>query len=276
MSGEEKEILKSLRDVHLELSSVCNLHCMMCPVPSRQPRYKRFLTLLDVYSITNLNPEVKFIGLSNWGEPLLNPSLKEIIMFLADVHGKNVYLATNGTLLDQAYMKLFCRYLMQVTVSVDGVHDVYSKIRGFPYEKLERKLLKLIETRNQMKSKTKIYVNFTVSELNVDYLEDFKSHAETWKADKILFQPALTFRHKTRDRGGCQQLNDKHAVVLSDGAVVPCCVDYLGHLNVGNALTTPLKEVWNGDKIQELRRDNKDTFCDYCSEYENPYIKNRF
>lgn len=53
-------------------------------------------------------------------------------------------------------------------------------------------------------------------------------------------------------------------MVHSDGSVSPCCVDYsYKRENLGNVKTESLKDIWNGKRILQLRRDSLGGKCSY-------------
>lgn len=57
--------------------------------------------------------------------------------------------------------------------------------------------------------------------------------------------------------------------VLWNGCCTLCCVDYDGEIFIGNANDTPIREIWFGDKAEEIRngfRRNEvvHPFCQYC------------
>ena len=42
--------------------------------------------------------------------------------------------------------------------------------------------------------------------------------------------------------------------ILWDGRVVPCCIDFVGEYLLGDVRKESLLEIWNGDKLVELRK----------------------
>ncbi len=61
-------------------------------------------------------------------------------------------------------------------------------------------------------------------------------------------------------------------VILSDGSIVPCIRDFDGKLALGNIADTSLKEVWNGEKMVKLRKEQvqlnfRNGLCDNCTEW---------
>jgi MoaA/NifB/PqqE/SkfB family radical SAM enzyme len=75
-------------DAHLELTNYCNLACAVCPNKSMK-RAKAFMPSSMVFHIVATNPQLREVGLSVWGEPLLHPELLLIIDHLCN-HGLHV------------------------------------------------------------------------------------------------------------------------------------------------------------------------------------------
>jgi hypothetical protein len=75
------------RDYAVEVSGICNLHCISCPRAERRPT-NRNLTMMDLASFKKVidkihleDPLVGNIQLYQWGEPTINKSLPEMIRY---------------------------------------------------------------------------------------------------------------------------------------------------------------------------------------------------
>jgi pyruvate-formate lyase-activating enzyme len=74
-------------DYALEVSGICNLHCMACPRASRRSsgRYSKMLSLENfqkvIAKLQQEDPFVSNIQLYQWGEPTLNPALPSMIRY---------------------------------------------------------------------------------------------------------------------------------------------------------------------------------------------------
>ena len=80
--------------------------------------------------------------------------------------------------------------------------------------------------------------------------------------------PALNNAY-CNDRGFCQGLR-QHMAVLSDGTVVPCCLDGNAIMALGNIFTTPLKDILAGERsvrfIEGFRAKRAvEPLCRHCS-----------
>jgi hypothetical protein len=75
------------RDYAVEVSGVCNLHCLSCPRAERRPA-NRNQTMMDLDSfkkvINKIRREEPFVGniqLYQWGEPTINKNLPDMILY---------------------------------------------------------------------------------------------------------------------------------------------------------------------------------------------------
>ena len=70
------------------------------------------------------------------------------------------------------------------------------------------------------------------------------------------------------DIGTCYALKE-HIGILSDGTIVPCCLDSVGCINLGNIYNESLDEVLNSKRVINMIegfKHNKKTeeFCKHC------------
>jgi MoaA/NifB/PqqE/SkfB family radical SAM enzyme len=66
----------------------------------------------------------------------------------------------------------------------------------------------------------------------------------------------------------CYGLRD-HFGILSDGSVVPCCLDHDGDITLGNALFTHIREILAGQRAMDIlhgfdRRCAVEELCQKC------------
>ncbi len=123
----------SLRKVHLEITSHCNLDCAMCVRHGWQeplgdmplPRFARLVEGLPG------GPDQVTLAFSGFGEPLAHPDWPEM-MERAREHRLRVELISNGLLIDaEGARRLVDLGVAQVTVSIDGGDEAAQKrMRG--------------------------------------------------------------------------------------------------------------------------------------------------
>ena len=163
---------------------------------------------------------------------------------------------------------------------MDGFKETYDKIRGHSYEKIRSRILELVKLRNDAKSKVKIDINMVVDKETEKLVPEF---CKEWKGkvDRIQIQPIISFKKRNKaNRKRCKEFWRGNVVILWDGTVTVCCVDYEGNFSLGNAKDKKMIKIWNGKKMQQLRKQqNKGKWhpiCQTCTEYMNEYISPRF
>ncbi|MDO5291759.1 MAG: radical SAM/SPASM domain-containing protein [bacterium] len=266
--------MKKIKKVYIEITNVCNLSCNFCPKTSRKSKFmgrKEFSHILD--HVKDYTDHVYFHLM---GEPTLN---KEIEYFLSESerHGLKVNITTNGTLLKNSTETLanatalrqvnislhsfeantktveLEQYITEVTDFINHVNEntnIICAIRLWNIDSeelkganglnadilrmLEEELAldfslaeKLQETR-QIKLKNNVYLNMA---------EKF-----AWPDLKVADITDEVFCHGLRNQIG----------VLVDGTVVPCCLDSEGHIALGNVFETPLKDILEGERAQNI------------------------
>ena len=122
-------------EARIDVSSMCQLNCVRCPVAQRQGRPfigRGVLPLADFIQFVDGNPQIKVIEIGNSGEVFLNPDLpgilryayeKDVIIRLAE--GANLNDASEEAL--EALVKYRVSF---VRVSIDGAtQESYRKYR---------------------------------------------------------------------------------------------------------------------------------------------------
>jgi len=266
-----------LTSIQLEVTNHCNMQCPMCPVNHEMEREKGFMDFSLFKRIVDENPEAEFFLLMNWGEPLLHPRLFEMIRYIRQRKGRAL-LTTNGKLLTEVNMRALIESgLDRVTVSLDGVGSVYESIRGLPYSEIKERIQKFVALRDDLKSTMAIDVNMVVFEETEATVHAFECE---WQkvVNRVQVQPKLEFSGIRKKR--CKELWRGNLIVLWNGTVVPCCVDYDGKMALGNANNSTLSEIFNSDAAQRVRElHNSGQWmgpCATCSEFKTSVVKPRF
>lgn len=178
--------------IKFEVSAVCNLRCIMCPLSKG---LKRKQGLLSFVNFRKVYDEIKppYLNLTGFGEPLLNPELFDIIRY-AKKYGSIVKLDTNATLLSKENIKkLLSARPNIVSISIDGTNKKsYEKIRvGGNFDVVINNLKNLIEYRNKTGSKSKIHVNFVLQKNNIKEIVKFIRFIDSLGVDSINGDIAL-------------------------------------------------------------------------------------
>lgn len=272
--------VKKLTSLIIEPTNICNLNCTICPTNNGMKREKGYMSFELFQKTIDGGKFLEHLCLHNWGEPLLNKDLFDMIKYAHDKGISYTVFNTNGTLLDDETVDQVLESPLSILrISVDGNPDTYRKIRGIDFKEIERNILNLIRKRDKANSPLEIGFIIVVDE---ETEKDIDSLCNKWKGlvDHIRCQPKLIHSKRT---DSCPELfgKDYGKMVISwDGSVLPCCVDTEGKLLLGNVLNETVDSIWNGIAIKRLRNKhlNKDypDICVNCNEYESQKAEKRF
>jgi len=250
---------KPTGQICVETSSVCNTSCSFCPHNTMQREkkvmdddtFKLVLQQLNDFNIFN-------IGMYFFGEPLTDPQLPQRIKQIKNVHRSYVQLVSNGLILKENRAKeIIDAGVDEVLFSLDAsTKEEYEKVRKGSFEKVIHNVDGLISLKRQMqRNNPKIIVRIMVKK---DNKKDVRNFVRTWrdKVDEIQFGRIHDFckgENKKYVNNPCLFLWSQF-IVLSNGDVVPCCMDYEGTMTLGNVHKETLEEIWQGEKLRELRQ----------------------
>ena len=125
--------------LRLQLTSYCNMNCVMCPCANNlHPKTNMTMECLEkVVSICS--GKIKTVGLSYLGEPTLHPRFWDIIDYMASNADWDIGLQTNGTTMNETFIKkLLDSPIESVSVSLDtlDVENSQHYRPGSPYERI--------------------------------------------------------------------------------------------------------------------------------------------
>lgn len=280
--------------IHIDFETIfgCNIRCVMCTHAHRNlfPTRK---TLLDFDLFKKIIDEgapygLSSIGLDQEGDPLLVKNLSEFIGYAKSKGVIDIMINTNALLLDKERTEeLLHSGLTRIHFSLDALKEVtYNKIRvGSDYRKVTENILYFCKRKKEIKKELPVTrVSFVKMSHNELEQEDFVNY---WTpiVDAIAIQeynnpfPQLLELNLLYASSRIKNSEFKctqpwfRVVVLSDGSVLPCC--FLGmslKMIIGNALETPVYDLWNSATMKALRQmHKKGTYkqhkvCGVCAE----------
>ena len=103
VSGEINSVLDSLQSIEISISNKCNRFCSFCPKKSGS-----FMSTHTFSQIVKYLLDIEFtgrIGLSGFGEPLINKELSTMILLAGKLPG-TIEIVTNGDYLDVKLVKI--------------------------------------------------------------------------------------------------------------------------------------------------------------------------
>lgn len=255
----------------VEPTSFCNLKCPMC-TSKDIPEDKVGFMDWDLYKkiIDEAKGFVYDINLFLGGESLFHKRLPDMIRY-AKENGIGTRLSTNATVLTKDKVKaILDAGLDFIIFSFDGYEkEVYEKIRvNANFEKTLGNIKGFLEEKKRRGSR-KPYVVFQVIEGFSDQRTDekrktFLKGLEGLPIDKISLIEPHTFGGKISREGDkkFRTVGRKYVPctflwysmsIKWDGTVVPCCVDLAGEMPLGDVRKESLFEIWNSQKLIELR-----------------------
>ncbi|MBU1164344.1 radical SAM protein [Patescibacteria group bacterium] len=288
--------------VMVEPASVCNLKCVLCPISkegaiSRKNKFIKLKQFKKTFRIARLF--IKYITFWNYGEPLLNKDLSQMINFVARF-GVNTQVSTNGLVFDHDNIeKILKSGLSKLIISVDTYDSrEYAKYRrGGNFDLLERNIKKILYIKSRVKTNTSIALQFIISRHNQEEVNKIKSFFKKFNADELIiktigvgsafirpsdqelyFLPTnnfLRYNPKTLTVKDKSNLRCKYVwkrmVICSDGAILPCCRDQVGKFTLGNAFRGSLLMQFNTYKYLKFRKEildiqKNEIMCLRCSE----------
>ena len=90
---------------------------------------------------------------------------------------------------------------------------------------------------------------------NIECLLDAKGRIRLWKNALLVIKNSFVWAgfapKNERKNHKCYALSEQVGI-LSNGAVVPCCMDTQGEINLGNIFTTPLKQILSSKRAQNI------------------------
>lgn len=260
-----------------ELNASCNLKCPMCPLSAETNKGKgrdTWFKFDDYKKILDdgIKKGLRVIKLNYLNEPFIRDDIVDFISYANKVGVVDIYLSTNGLLLNKTVMEQIIKAgLTRIQISIDASKEsTYNIVRpGGNFERVKNNIETLINIKKEMSSLTPlIRVNFVRTELNESELESFVDY---WidKVDMIGIQEMVkppnsskTVGSKTtqdkRQIGFKCSFPYKQLVINNEGDILPCCTFYGEQLKLGNIKTNTISEIWNSDKIQNLRKIHKE------------------
>ncbi len=257
--------------IYIEITNVCNLSCSFCIGNARTPRFMSTDEFAHV--LQHAKPYTNHIYLHVLGEPLVHPQLEELLA-VAHRFGMSVNITTNGTLLTKAQGVLLNAPALR-TVSV----SLHSMEPDSPYCKEE--YLQGVASFVTAAIAQGIFCELRMWNLGADHIDNEAIFAplcrllgldnvaqeaarskicesgNTTLAPRLFLGKAarFTWPSMTEPRSEqpifCHGLRSQMAV-LSDGTVVPCCLDSKGDIALGNIFHTPLAQILSSERAQAL------------------------
>lgn len=268
------------KKIYVEITNRCNLNCSFC---SKSNRVKKDMSILEFEKvISKIKDYTSYIYLHIKGEPLLHPDLEEILN-ICSKNDISVNITTNGINIKSSKDILLNQCVRQVNFSLhsyafDNPDDYINSINDYvlsasslgkysvyrfwafngAYTENEKRfisnlsnlynmdVLKLLENSDNIKLSDNVYINKSREFIWPDINNDYYNESST-----------------------CYALRD-HIGILSDGTVVPCCLDGEGIISLGNIYTDDLESILKSERFKNMLegfKNNKkcENLCRHCN-----------
>lgn len=255
------------KKVYLEITNICNLHCPFCIGNKRK---QKFMAIEEFRVILNkLEKHTKYLYFHVLGEPLMHPQINE---FIAEGSKKyKINVTTNGYFIDRIKNN---KNIRQINISLHSFADDGSKT-------LEDYLKDILMAVDVLKKYT--YISYRIWQ-KTKYKEEIINYLEKYYDKKIdghmqldenvfiemenIFEWPDLDNDVFKEKGTCYALKD-HIAILVDGTVVPCCLDTLGIIKLGNIFVEEIEGIILSDRYQKMLlgfRENKkvESLCQHC------------
>lgn len=285
-----------LKQLNLELSSVCSYSCVGCPNTfMKRPKGHMSLSMYKAI-LEDVGDSLERVYLWNYGEPLLNPRAMRMLELLREYRVAGI-LSTTGFMFqkDQDWSPLTA--LDELIVSINGLDeetygyhqhgghlaDVLSglpKIRELMAESNTRYVLQFVAHRknlHQLPQLLDFAAKFGFKQVCVKTFSVMDGLESTFR-DFVPDGPDLS-RYGQSVRSAAQRSDPcRHwLTVNSNGDVLPCCFDYQSEVVLGNA-SSGIGALWASTRVQEHLRAIEQgayyRFCDACTKRSIAYRKN--
>ncbi|PDW67855.1 radical SAM/SPASM domain-containing protein [Helicobacter pylori] len=277
---------KPFKKIYIELSDICGLQCSFCP----NPKNIRGVIPLELFEkvckeAAPLTPIITFHVL---GDPC---KLKNLNHYLSTARrfSLKVDLVTSGVYLCD-FETLLQDIIYQISISLDAGLDNHNKLNQHRY------IQKILEfCRYKCEKNSEVFLNLRIQDSTLEkhqnlikpFLESFecvsletlKSQGRTRLFKKSFLNIQKTF--KWPNLNAQNSLNQesktpycygliKQIAILSNGVVVPCCMDTQAHINLGDLNHTPLKDILKSQKAMAikthfLKGEALELLCKNCS-----------
>jgi len=224
--------------------------------------------------LRQIGDSLREIDFFNWGEPLLNPALPEMIGMAVD-RGIKTTVSTNLNYLPDP-AAVVASGLNRLIISCNGcTAETYAKYHvGGDFQKVMENLGKILRYKD-LNPEMKILWRFITFAHNEHEVSLLLESCQELGIDADICQPRLDMREEIlrpvaerikkyrewipsdspvydvekgekKNKWSTCRFPWTEACIDVDGSVMVCCSSYDRKYDLGNMLATPFQEIWNG------------------------------
>ncbi|UCF93322.1 MAG: SPASM domain-containing protein [Desulfobacterales bacterium] len=258
--------------INIQTQSGCNSKCVFCPspqvtgkIPMGRMDWDLFKKIVDECA----RHEMERINPYSQNEPLLDKEIAKRVAYIKDKCGERVtaLIVSNGSLLTEKVMNDFIDVgLDRLKISLQGLtratyQSVMVNLKHDQVYANVAQAIQILKRRNARKPR--LSVSTVTTAFNEREIRQWKRY---WHRKGIRATAA-----PCENRGGniapdeqlypyglvanigCKRPRTE-AVVVYNGDVVLCCVDWWRTVRLGNLREQSLEEIWNGAEVTGIRR----------------------
>lgn len=247
--------------VYVEITNICNMGCSFCHGHKRSPREmsrEEFAVVLG-----KLKGFTNYIYYHLMGEPLTHSALSEFIKMAGDRGYKSI-ITTNGTLLKNSGEEILSAGIHKVNISLHSFEDgtdteflsYISEVAKFAKKASEQGVIVVFRFWNKGfdLGKNELILNLLKENISGEWVNNARGIKIR---DKIYLERGERFQWPDSNaeiQGNkffCYGLKDQFGI-LSDGTVVPCCLDSDGVINLGNIFNEDIKDILSSERATNM------------------------
>jgi radical SAM protein with 4Fe4S-binding SPASM domain len=255
--------------VGIDSAGGCNLDCTFCGtkhIRQNSPGLMDFELYSRIINELSQHKKLWMLILHNFGEPLLNPRLADMVVLAKKKNvSRVVQFSTNATLLTQKRSnELINAKLDGIVISVDALtREEYTALKGCDlFDEV------ISNTKGLMKEKQSCgsSVPFVSAKMvkRQGFEHTFKPFLSFWK--KIVDEAALTsysnWGGSVSENGLQPDFSKRYAchflwyypAIAHDGKVFCCCATADDEAIIGDIRTQSLYDIWHGEKLAAIRQ----------------------
>lgn len=261
-----------LKKVYIEITNSCNLKCDFCIQNSSDIRFieeENFKLILK-----KLKGYTNYLYFHILGEPLLHPNIKKYIK-IAKENNFMINITTNGYLIKRIKN---INEIRQLNISLHSYNEKY----GISLEQYMDNIFDVVDNLKNTYISYRVWVNNKYNEQIIDILNNhYNTNIKEKKKIKnnIFFSEFHEFiwpdldNNYYNEQGKCYALKD-HIGILSNGNIIPCCLDTKGAITLGNIYIDELKDVLNSTRVNNMINNFKNNkkceeLCKHCNFIQN-------
>ncbi|MBE6718044.1 MAG: radical SAM protein [Ruminococcaceae bacterium] len=261
--------------VYVEITNICNMNCSFCHGHSRKPKSMS----VDEFSVVleQLSGQTEYIYYHLMGEPLIHPDLP-LFMKMSAQKGYRSIITTNGTLLSDKGDQLLSAGLHKINISLhsfekndNNMHRDYLKgVCEFADKASKNGTIVVLRFWNNGCEDEKN--NYALKFLHNYFYGEWTNNTKGIRIrDKLYIEWGNRFEWPDKnapiqsDKVFCYGMRD-HFGILSDGSVVPCCLDSDGIIKLGNIFTQNISDILSTERAIQIKKgfDNRVAVEELC------------